>query len=174
MVFAASKEVFMAKEITAIFPGSFRARRSIAVTILCMLLAFILGAVTSPFHSMQPPVSHHVSSFDANNHGTSVLPVSTSWESFSTEEERKQAIEQVLPSIRAISKVLSGGVRHYVHPRSCKVKEMGTGYGKHDVCDLPSRQRTCSFISIGISYDYSFDLDVAKRWRCRGFAADRK
>ena len=53
----------------------------------------------------------------------------------------------------------------------CGVKTFGGSWGAHELCDIAPKQ-PCFFYSFGISTEYSFDLDVANRWGCYGFAAD--
>jgi hypothetical protein len=51
----------------------------------------------------------------------------------------------------------------------------GSGWGSHYLCGPAPSSTTslsCNFISFGISVDYSFDVELAERWNCRGFAGD--
>jgi hypothetical protein len=53
----------------------------------------------------------------------------------------------------------------------CDFEDYGKGWGHHQLCFVtPSTE--CKFISFGISNDYSFDTDLAKRAMCKGLALD--
>lgn len=55
----------------------------------------------------------------------------------------------------------------------CDAKEYGKGWGGHTLCNLTGRLPVnCTFVSFGISNDYSFDTDLAENHGCSGFAFD--
>lgn len=59
----------------------------------------------------------------------------------------------------------------------CKVKEYGTGWGAHMLCSNKEqyhhrKNSPCRFISIGISYDFSFDTMLHEEHGCVGLASD--
>jgi hypothetical protein len=54
----------------------------------------------------------------------------------------------------------------------CIIQAFGSGNGAHTLCENYVPQGSCQFYSFGISRDYSFDIDVAEKWNCTGFAAD--
>ena len=63
----------------------------------------------------------------------------------------------------------------WVSYNRCDVGLFGYRQGAHQLCNrpnMPNEHDDCSFISFGISSDYSFDTDLATRWKCHGFAAD--
>ncbi|KAI9098353.1 hypothetical protein DFS34DRAFT_110660 [Phlyctochytrium arcticum] len=58
-------------------------------------------------------------------------------------------------------------------PKACKIKDFGTNWGKHELCDRPpKRDAGCVFYSFGIDNDYSFDEQLSKDWNCRGYMLD--
>jgi hypothetical protein len=59
----------------------------------------------------------------------------------------------------------------WVSQDRCEVVLFGSQWGTHQLCNIPPPQ-DCSFLSFGISVDYSFDTDLAEKWHCHGFAAD--
>jgi hypothetical protein len=54
----------------------------------------------------------------------------------------------------------------------CNIELVGSQWGAHQLCTELIPQEDCSFISLGIANDFTFDLDLANRWNCHGFAAD--
>jgi hypothetical protein len=57
----------------------------------------------------------------------------------------------------------------------CDVELFGSQWGTHQLCkrqEVTNEHEECTFLSFGISFDYSFDTDLATRWKCHGFAAD--
>jgi hypothetical protein len=54
----------------------------------------------------------------------------------------------------------------------CNISLVGSKWGAHQLCTELIPQNNCLFISLGISNDFTFDLDLADRWNCHGFAAD--
>lgn len=103
------------------------------------------------------------------------------WNSYTTTEQQKRALERVLPYIDQLAKSLNvkkwGNSkkwerRYVLKPSDCSLMTMGTDWGSHELCDRKEDARPCYFVSVGISTDYSFDTDMADRWQCRGFAAD--
>jgi hypothetical protein len=54
----------------------------------------------------------------------------------------------------------------------CETVLVGGKDGAHKLCNITMGGDRCNFISFGISTDYSFDVDLAEKWHCRGFAAD--
>jgi len=57
----------------------------------------------------------------------------------------------------------------------CNLAPFGSGYGGKFLCEFPSAlegESSCNFISFGIAHDFSFDVDLATKKKCRGFAAD--
>jgi hypothetical protein len=71
-----------------------------------------------------------------------------------------------LDAIRRIAAQLQGRVTS-----SCLLALFGNEWGHHTLCDYKPAQ-PCQFYSFGISNDYSFDTDLARKWGCHGFAAD--
>lgn len=57
---------------------------------------------------------------------------------------------------------------------ACKPREFGKAWGGHYLChtDPDIDEHNCWFVSIGVSYDYSFDTHVALEFNCRGYALD--
>jgi hypothetical protein len=66
----------------------------------------------------------------------------------------------------------------WISHHRCDVELFGSQWGTHQLCkrqDVAREQHpndACAFLSFGISVDYSFDTDLAERWKCQGFAAD--
>lgn len=91
---------------------------------------------------------------------------------FKERQHYQKVTTTVLPDSAAALRRMAAKLQQPVTP-SCPLKGFGSEWGKHVLCDYPpSRKDSCVFYSFGISHDYSFDTDLAKRWRCRGFAAD--
>lgn len=53
----------------------------------------------------------------------------------------------------------------------CDFVMYGEGWGGHELCAV-NPSSSCRFISFGISFDYSFDTDLAKKALCKGLALD--
>lgn len=53
----------------------------------------------------------------------------------------------------------------------CHLKEFGSGWGMHYLCDHDIRDK-CHFLSFGINSDYSFDESLARDKNCSGIALD--
>ena len=57
----------------------------------------------------------------------------------------------------------------------CNLAPFGSGYGGKLLCEFSPAvegESSCNFISFGISNDFSFDVELATKKKCRGFAAD--
>jgi len=63
--------------------------------------------------------------------------------------------EEAFEELRRMIKIMKFG-----GTQNCKVKNYGTGYGRHELCELPIMSN-CRFLSFGIEWDYSFDLELA-------------
>lgn len=89
------------------------------------------------------------------------------------EEEQSKALKEVLPYLQSFIGVLNQTkIDGWRSQDKCNVSKFGTQWGTHQLCELPIPPKDCVFLSFGIHRDYSFDLDLAKRWKCRGFASD--
>jgi len=78
-----------------------------------------------------------------------------------------KGMEDPLAAIRRLSLEIAA----VVETPGCNTVHMGRGFGGHAVCDTPPRQ-PCTFYSFGTQWDYSFDLDLAYKWGCKGVALD--
>lgn len=58
------------------------------------------------------------------------------------------------------------------HSLACRAEFFGKDWGRHALCAHKMPQKPCYFYSFGISTDWSFDVDVAHKFGCFGFAAD--
>jgi hypothetical protein len=54
----------------------------------------------------------------------------------------------------------------------CRPEYFGSGFGRHELCTTIKPSVPCYFYSFGIAHDFSFDVDVANKMGCFGFAAD--
>lgn len=54
---------------------------------------------------------------------------------------------------------------------SCKVVTYGNDWGRHHLCET-NMGKPCFFYSFGISYDFSFDVDVHNSMGCKGIGFD--
>ena len=99
--------------------------------------------------------------------------VTFSYPDLTYDKQGSRAVTTVsLPNATAALYHMAAKLRQKVSP-TCPVKQFGTGYGRHMLCDNPPPKReTCWFYSFGIQKDYSFDTDLADQWGCLGFAAD--
>jgi hypothetical protein len=78
----------------------------------------------------------------------------------------KVHFRQLLTNLQAIQH------ESWVAIPNCKVQLVGSGWGAHQLCTNTIPFDNCTFFSFGISNDHSFDTHLARKWRCRGFAAD--
>jgi hypothetical protein len=60
----------------------------------------------------------------------------------------------------------------WVSQERCEVELFGSQWGTHQLCKQDPPPQDCAFVSFGISVDYSFDTELAERWKCHGFSAD--
>ena len=92
--------------------------------------------------------------------------------------ERILALQEAQPYLEAFVSILNTTEQDkWVSHNRCDVELFGSQWGTHQLCkrqDVSKAQDNdkCAFISFGISVDYSFDTDLAERWKCHGFAAD--
>lgn len=87
-----------------------------------------------------------------------------------TPGQQNESLADVMPYLAHHASILrqKGGYKG-----NCTTTKFGKGWGAHSLCDIPPAKDTpCTFVSFGISNDYSFDVDMAERWNCRGFASD--
>lgn len=81
---------------------------------------------------------------------------------------REEALEEVSYYLKAIADILTGKQK----PEECNLSTFGDKGGAKELCDFTTQPSSCNFISFGISSDYSFDVDLARKKKCKGFAAD--
>mmetsp|Transcript_8360 Transcript_8360/g.12128 ORF Transcript_8360/g.12128 Transcript_8360/m.12128 type:complete len:339 (-) Transcript_8360:1615-2631(-) len=87
--------------------------------------------------------------------------------------ERKQALAEVMPYLENFVAVLNKTEQdQWVSQNKCQIELFGSEWGAHQLCHLETPPVNCTFLSFGISKDYSFDTQLADQWHCRGFAAD--
>eukprot|EP00541_Cyclophora_tenuis_P017505 CAMPEP_0116553964 /NCGR_PEP_ID=MMETSP0397-20121206/7330_1 /TAXON_ID=216820 /ORGANISM="Cyclophora tenuis, Strain ECT3854" /LENGTH=329 /DNA_ID=CAMNT_0004079075 /DNA_START=29 /DNA_END=1016 /DNA_ORIENTATION=+ len=94
------------------------------------------------------------------------------WEEMN-DKERSDALTRVVPYLKSFVRVLNQTkIDGWRSQERCQVEKFGTKWGIHQLCEQSPPPTDCVFLSFGIHRDYSFDVDLAKRWNCRGFAAD--
>lgn len=81
---------------------------------------------------------------------------------------QEEAWEEVTHYLKAIADILT----KKRDPEKCNLTTFGTEGGTKYLCEFSTPPSSCKFISFGISSDYSFDTDIARKKKCRGFAAD--
>ena len=82
--------------------------------------------------------------------------------------EQRAAMERLTPWIQKYGALVGHGPGAPKKHGPCEMVKFKTG---HDLCGPPPPQ-PCVFFSFGINDDPSFDISLAERWQCRGFAAD--
>jgi len=65
--------------------------------------------------------------------------------------------------------ILSEKKREFKCPHHRPLTSYGTGWGAHTCCLI---EDSCTFLSYGISIDYSFDVDLAQKHGCKGYLFD--
>mmetsp|Transcript_17892 Transcript_17892/g.30448 ORF Transcript_17892/g.30448 Transcript_17892/m.30448 type:complete len:327 (-) Transcript_17892:353-1333(-) len=139
-----------------------------------MLLAAACFAFGAIMYISRPQDDQMVESVENILRGSTFLAQESSWlwEEMN-DKERSDALTRVVPYLKSFVRVLNQTkIDGWRSQERCQVEKFGTKWGIHQLCEQSPPPTDCVFLSFGIHRDYSFDVDLAKRWNCRGFAAD--
>jgi hypothetical protein len=144
----------------------------IASTVLCGASLLYFAARPSPTPFPHVATTTATATTTASSTSTAAATHSDKIWAAMTPQQQQVALAQVMPYLAAFAdKIKDKPRRKWATQGPCDTLMFGTQWGSHRLCNI-SFQGDCNFISFGISTDYSFDVDLAEKWNCRGFAAD--
>lgn len=124
-------------------------------------------AATSPFHQTRTAPATEPDP----DLGATVTPKWKLWHTMSPAEQTV-ALERAMERASRYGKVLKGKSKFHNKCKDGKDPLLFGKGGEHMVCGPPPTSGDCKFLSFGIRDDPSFDIHLAKEWKCRGFAGD--
>ena len=154
--------------------------RSIAFLTVVLLL-FVLFGVRLAWESTSS-IDGYLSSKDCKSTGPVLVATENAnltrnwiWDQLNS-TEKIVVMHEARQYLEAFVNILKNTEQdRWVSHNRCQVELFGLNWGAHQLChrqNVTIKDYGCAFVSFGISSDYSFDTDLATRWKCHGFAAD--
>jgi hypothetical protein len=144
------------------------------VVIKLLFALIVIWFVTKTYPSSSRSRNVCISNESRNLNGNQLYMNSSKWiwEKLSS-SERIKAMNEVMKYLQSFVSILNKTKQDkWVSQERCNIEIFGSPGGAHQLCKQETPPPNCTFLSFGISVDYSFDIDLAERWNCHGFAAD--